>query len=426
MKLIIEWIFLGAVFMNYLNPNKVMHGALFGGDIQLVMFIYSPQGFICDFDQALLSCEKLAPTAKLNKVDKSLTNLNSRVPSFLKQVSIKTKSLSTKASEFKNIPYFPQVANVVVQIEAYFFEKYDQTVHETAMQKKDTRFLHIYHWCPLRILLRCSIFLNRNEPIHAAVSRASVKCLKCCKTLNKDPDPKNPIEGRRKIFVAMPRAAFVFPLSTIANFKYTGCPVSSKATVKHQTEIISCKLAGVIIALDIAYNLHSALGNWFPGSRPLHAQAKNKIMKVLDNLLILVYWLLWYSVVCIHKTFEGNLTTRLINGAIFIFNLCTGHLFLKVIFTNVWAGQGKASWSACQLEEGTGNGSNGTAQMGTGLNSKQQQKCLERYRKRQSCRSREQSLGSLCYPRARIPGKLLRPLMLLKVIVPLVPLSNPL
>lgn len=40
--------------------------------------------------------------------------------------------------------------------------------------------------------------------------------------------------------------------------------------------------AGVMIGLDLAYNLHSAFGNWFPGSKPLLAQAMNKIMKVLE------------------------------------------------------------------------------------------------------------------------------------------------
>ncbi|KAJ0966420.1 hypothetical protein J5N97_027558 [Dioscorea zingiberensis] len=38
---------------------------------------------------------------------------------------------------------------------------------------------------------------------------------------------------------------------------------------------------GVMIGLDLAYNLHSAFGNWFPGSKPLLAQAMNKIMKVI-------------------------------------------------------------------------------------------------------------------------------------------------
>lgn len=47
------------------------------------------------------------------------------------------------------------------------------------------------------------------------------------------------------------------------------------------------------------------------------------------------------------QTFEGNLTTKPINGAIFIFNPRTGQLFLKIIHTSVWAGQkrlGQVHW----------------------------------------------------------------------------------
>lgn len=36
---------------------------------------------------------------------------------------------------------------------------------------------------------------------------------------------------------------------------------------------------GVLIALDLAYNLHSGYGNWFPGMKPLMQQAMGKIMK---------------------------------------------------------------------------------------------------------------------------------------------------
>ena len=43
-------------------------------------------------------------------------------------------------------------------------------------------------------------------------------------------------------------------------------------------------LSDVMIGLDLAYNLHSAFGNWFPGSKPLLQQAMNKIMKVLFDL----------------------------------------------------------------------------------------------------------------------------------------------
>jgi pre-mRNA-processing factor 8 len=47
-----------------------------------------------------------------------------------------------------------------------------------------------------------------------------------------------------------------------------------------------CFCSGVMIGLDLAYNLHSAFGNWFPGSKPLLAQAMNKIMKVHFSCLI--------------------------------------------------------------------------------------------------------------------------------------------
>ena len=56
--------------------------------------------------------------------------------------------------------------------------------------------------------------------------------------------------------------------------------------------------------------------------------------------------------VTIHKTFEGNLTTKPINGAIFIFNPRTGQLFLEIIHTSVWAGQKRlgqlAKWKTAE------------------------------------------------------------------------------
>lgn len=36
---------------------------------------------------------------------------------------------------------------------------------------------------------------------------------------------------------------------------------------------------GVMIGIDLAYNLWSAYGNWFPGMKPLVQQAMAKIMK---------------------------------------------------------------------------------------------------------------------------------------------------
>lgn len=44
---------------------------------------------------------------------------------------------------------------------------------------------------------------------------------------------------------------------------------------------------GCLIALDLAYNMHSAFGNWFPGLRTLNLQAMNKIMKANPAIYVL-------------------------------------------------------------------------------------------------------------------------------------------
>lgn len=135
---------------------------------------------------------------------------------------------------------------------------------------------------------------------------------------------------------------------------------------------------GVLMGIDLAYNLYSGFGNWFPGSKPLMQQAMAKIMKANPALYVLrerirkglqLYsseptepylssqnygelfsnQIIWFVDdtnvyrVTIHKTFEGNLTTKPINGAIFIFNPRSGDLFLKIIHTSVWAGQKRLS-----------------------------------------------------------------------------------
>lgn len=144
---------------------------------------------------------------------------------------------------------------------------------------------------------------------------------------------------------------------------------------------------GLLIAIDLAYNLHSAYGNWFPGCKSLIQQAMAKIMKANPALYVLrerirkalqLYsseptepylssqnygelfsnQIIWFVDdtnvyrVTIHKTFEGNLTTKPINGAIFIFNPRTGQLFLKIIHTSVWAGQKRlgqlAKWKTAE------------------------------------------------------------------------------
>ncbi|KAL0079353.1 splicing factor Prp8 [Phycomyces blakesleeanus] len=144
---------------------------------------------------------------------------------------------------------------------------------------------------------------------------------------------------------------------------------------------------GLMIGVDLAYNLYSAYGNWIPGMKPLVQQAMAKIMKANPALYVLrerirkalqLYsseptepylsstnygelfsnQIIWFVDdtnvyrVTIHKTFEGNLTTKPINGAIFIFNPRTGQLFLKIIHTSVWAGQKRlgqlAKWKTAE------------------------------------------------------------------------------
>lgn len=144
---------------------------------------------------------------------------------------------------------------------------------------------------------------------------------------------------------------------------------------------------GIMIGIDLAYNLYSAYGMYFPGLKVLIQQAMAKIMKANPALYVLRerirkglqlyasesnqeflnsqnYSELFSNQtqlfiddtnvyrVTIHKTFEGNLTTKPINGAIFIFNPRTGQLFLKIIHTSVWAGQKRlgqlAKWKTAE------------------------------------------------------------------------------
>lgn len=144
---------------------------------------------------------------------------------------------------------------------------------------------------------------------------------------------------------------------------------------------------GLMIGIDLAYNLYSAYGQYFPGLKALVQQAMAKVMKANPALYVLRerirkglqlyasestqeflnsqnYSELFSNVtqlfiddtnvyrVTIHKTFEGNLTTKPINGAIFIFNPKSGQLFLKIIHTSVWAGQKRlgqlAKWKTAE------------------------------------------------------------------------------
>lgn len=136
--------------------------------------------------------------------------------------------------------------------------------------------------------------------------------------------------------------------------------------------------SGVMVGIDLAYNMYDVYGNWVPGLQPLMQNAMREIMKNNPALYVLRERIrkglqLYQSQakeamlnlnnyaelfnnetqffiddtnvyrVTVHKTFEGNLTTKPINGAIFILNAKTGQLFLKVIHTSVWAGQKRLS-----------------------------------------------------------------------------------
>lgn len=135
---------------------------------------------------------------------------------------------------------------------------------------------------------------------------------------------------------------------------------------------------GIMIGIDLAYNMYDVYGNWVPGLQPLMQNAMKEIMKANPALYVLRERIrkglqLYQSQhketmlnsnnyaelfnndtqffiddtnvyrVTVHKTFEGNLTTKPINGAIFMLNAKTGQLFLKIIHTSVWSGQKRLS-----------------------------------------------------------------------------------
>lgn len=135
---------------------------------------------------------------------------------------------------------------------------------------------------------------------------------------------------------------------------------------------------GVMVGIDLAYNMYDAYGNWFNGLKPLMQNSMKTIMRANPALYVLRerirkglqiyqsnvqepflnssnYAELFNNDsklfvddtnvyrVTVHKTFEGNVATKAINGCIFTLNPKTGHLFLKIIHTSVWAGQKRLS-----------------------------------------------------------------------------------
>lgn len=144
---------------------------------------------------------------------------------------------------------------------------------------------------------------------------------------------------------------------------------------------------GAMVGVDLAYNVYDVYGNWFNGFKPLMQNAMKEIMKANPALYVLRERIrkglqLYQSQpqvallnssnyaelfnndtqlfiddtnvyrVTVHRTFEGNLTTKPINGAVFILNPKTGQLFLKIIHTLVWAGQKRlgqlAKWKTAE------------------------------------------------------------------------------
>lgn len=135
---------------------------------------------------------------------------------------------------------------------------------------------------------------------------------------------------------------------------------------------------GLMIGIDLAYNMYDAYGNWMNGLKPLMQNGMKTIMKANPALYVLRerirkglqiyqsnvqepflsssnYAELFNSDVkffvddhnvyrvTVHRTLEGNVATRPINGCIFTLNPKTGHLFLKIIHTSVWTGQKRLS-----------------------------------------------------------------------------------
>lgn len=144
---------------------------------------------------------------------------------------------------------------------------------------------------------------------------------------------------------------------------------------------------GAIMGVDLAYNIYDMYGNWFSGLKPLMQNAMKEIMKANPALYVLRerirkglqlyqaqpkvallnlsnYAELFSSTsqlfvddtnvyrVSVHRNREGNLTTKPVNGAVFVLNPKSGQLFLKVIHTSVWAGQKRlgqlAKWKTAE------------------------------------------------------------------------------
>lgn len=140
------------------------------------------------------------------------------------------------------------------------------------------------------------------------------------------------------------------------------------------TSTVYPSATGLVIAVDLSYNMYNAYGNWFPGLKELVQKALKTIMKANPALYVLRerirkglqlyqaqpqesflsssnYAELFnndnklvvddsnvYRVV-MHSTYEGNSAVKVLNGALFMINPRTGQLFLKVMHSSMYQGQ---------------------------------------------------------------------------------------
>lgn len=144
---------------------------------------------------------------------------------------------------------------------------------------------------------------------------------------------------------------------------------------------------GIMIGIDLAYNIYDSYGTWFEGLKPLIHNGMKTIMKANPALYVLRERIrkglqIYQSQVqepflnssnyaelfsndtkffiddtnvyrvTVHRTYEGNVATKPINGCVFTLNPKTGELYLKIIHTSVWAGQSRlaqlAKWKTAE------------------------------------------------------------------------------
>lgn len=154
----------------------------------------------------------------------------------------------------------------------------------------------------------------------------------------------------------------------------------------YQNGLYPCKY-GIVIAIDLSYNIFSGFGFDFPHLKEILSVNLNKIMKSNSALYILrdrirkglqlhagkitgstlstgnyfemfqpgIFWIIDDSLfyrVSVHQTLLGNIKTKPINGAVIIFLPKNGNLILRVITSNTWKQQKRLSqlarWKAAE------------------------------------------------------------------------------